>query len=369
MNEIALVPSPRSDFVEFAKSPAGKLFRKQLLRYGTYPHPGDRSKSLVIDEGTVDALVRNFANGVCDIVQVPKVDGQNRHVEDPDRNIGEVIELRKTASGMDAILDVRDPDAAPKLGKTLLGASAMMHMDYLDTRTGQKVGPTLLHAAITNRPYLTNLEPFEEIIAASADTQGEVEPVAYGEEDAGMTTKDELIAMLRDEHGIDVEELTARATSTPQFSADDFARQLVKVMGEAGVVKMAAEGAEGEGDEAITIQDVAEAVIELATEKTELETELSALRTEREADRRKAAEVEVEGLISEGKVLPKAKAVLVELALSDREKFDALIPDQPLIKMAEEGFEDHDAPGSEQLDAEITRLSGMAQEMSTGSKA
>ena len=128
----------------------------------------------------IDHLMTNFTDGVADIVQVPKVDGQNKHTEDPDRNIGEVVDLkRREDGGLDAIIDVRTADTE-KIGKTLLGASAMMHMDYTDTRTGSRMGPTLLHTAITNRPYITGLDDFQEYVAASADTSDDTEVVEFG---------------------------------------------------------------------------------------------------------------------------------------------------------------------------------------------
>lgn len=141
MDRFVIVPAPRGDgFVELSRSRQGRVFRKQILPFGKF-HYGD--SVIDVDEKLVDSLVRNFSAGVADIVQVPKVDGKNAHTEDPDRNIGEVIGLVKTSKGLYADIDARTDDA-DKLGKTLLGASAMMHLNYTDTRTGKKAGPTLL---------------------------------------------------------------------------------------------------------------------------------------------------------------------------------------------------------------------------------
>jgi predicted nucleic acid-binding protein len=358
---LAVVPSPVDEFIELGRSPVGKLYRKHILKLGEFPHPADPTRKLIIDADTIDHLMTNFADGIADIVQVPKVDSANKHSEDPDRNIGEVINLeRRKDGGLDAIIDVRTTDA-DKVGKTLLGASAMMHMNYTDTRTGERKGPTLLHTAITNRPYITGLDDFQEIVAASADTPGDTEVVEFGQEETGMTTKEELLAALKDEHGIDVEELQARADSAPQTDGEEFAKAVMSVLQEAGVVTLSNdEGDDGE-TEPITTREVAEAVIELAQEKNELVGEVKSLREEREEARAKAAEAEVDGLVKAGRILPKQRDAMVQLAQKDRETFDALLPDHALVALAqEEGIETFDQPGSEKMDSEIARLAAVA---------
>jgi hypothetical protein len=361
---LAVVPSPTDEFVELGRSPVGKLYRKHILKLGEFPHPADPKRKLVIDADTIEHLMTNFADGIADIVQVPKVDGANKHTEDPDRNIGEVVNLeRRKDGGLDAIIDVRTADA-DKVGKTLLGASAMMHMNYTDTRTGERRGPTLLHTAITNRPYITGLDDFQEIVAASADTPEDTEVVEFGQEETGMTTKEELLVALKDEHGIDVEELQARADSAPQTDGEEFAKAVMSVLQEAGVVTLSnndGDDPDNEGDETITTREVAEAVIELAQEKKELAGEVKTLREERDETRAKAAEAEVDGYVKTGRILPKQREKMVQLAQSDRETFEALLPDSPIVTLShEEGVETFDEPGSEKMDAEIARLAAVA---------
>src|SRR5204862_431120 len=68
--------------------------------------------------------------------------------------------------------------SAEDFGKTILGASAMLDLDYADVRSGQRVGPTLLHVAATNRPHLVDLEPYTDAVAASASSS-EVVMLSY----------------------------------------------------------------------------------------------------------------------------------------------------------------------------------------------
>lgn len=361
-NLLAVVPTPRSDFVEMARSPAGRLYRKHLLKLGRFPHPADPTKELVIDPEFIDAVMSNFDEGVADIVQIPKVDGSNKHTEDPDRNLGEVVRLeRRSDGGLDAIGDFRKQ--SEDVGKTLIGASAMLHMNYTDTRTGQKRGPTLLHMAITNRPYITGLDGFEEIVAASADTTGDVQPVIFAEEEAQMAelsevSQEDLIVELS-KRGVDVEELQARAQATP--SANEFATEVLTALRSAGVVQFSQPEGEADGEaEEITTRDVAEAVVELAREKSELEGTVRDLTAAAETARKEKVEAEVDGLVKDGRILPKQREAMVEIALSNREQFDALLPEDSIVAMSEQGVTTHDATADEEIGKEIDRIAALA---------
>jgi hypothetical protein len=366
---IALVPSPRGAFEQettsLARSQRGKLYRKQILKKGTYPHPADPSKPLVIDDGLIDSLVTNFNAEVCDIVQVPVADDSNRHVEDPLRNIGEVSGWEKSDDGLYGLIDVRDESAAPKLGRTLLGTSAMMHLNYTDTRSGRRVGPTLLHTLVTNRPYITGMEGYEEVVAASADTQGnEAVVFATREEDTQMPDRDELIAALRDEHQIDVEALQTQVTElSARPDPDAFGRQVLEVVKAAGAelpTKAKKDGENDDEDGEFGIRDVAEAVIELAHEHRESQTALQEMRAEREAAKQRETEREVTDLITAGRVLPSQKDAMVKLAREDRETFDAIVPANPIVDLAEHGTDTSEMPDIEEFNAEVARLSEMA---------
>lgn len=356
--QVAYVPSPRSDFVEMARTPSGRVFRKQILSYGKFAHPNIPGEKLEIDRGMGEKLVENFRNGVCDIVQVPIVDGENKHVEDPERNIGEVIDLTVEDDGVYASIDARK--RADELGKTLLGASAMMHLDYTDTRTGDHVGPTLLHTAITNRPYITNLKGFEEVIAASADTLGEEAPVILTEltedEEMGDLTKEELIDQLREKHGIDVNSLQQNP------STEELVQALSSALKEAGAVQFSqpSSGGEGSEEEDITITDVAEAVVELSQEKKTLETRFAQVEAELEVEREKAATKEVEDYVSEGRILPSQKDKMIEFARTDRPTFEALLPPKPIVDLSQIGATTHEPTTEVDVESEVDRIAAMA---------
>ena len=357
MDQIAIIPgSGTGEFVELSARPGvqpqGKLFRKQILRWGSFVHPKNKTQKIKVDRDFAEKLILNFANGACDIVQFPAVNDHNQHVEAPDRNLGEVIDLDYDEKGINAYIDVRkNPE---DIGKTILGASAMMHLDYEDSISGRKVGPTLLHVVATNRPYLTNLDPFSEVVAASADTPDEAAIWAAEDQAVELSepggddmpkTKEELIAELRDEHGIDVAALLEQQEEVAQLSA-------------LGI------GDDGE----LSVRDVAEAVIELSQTNTTLVEQVAALSAANEAMEQERATHEVDELIRAGRVLPRQRETMIRLARTDRETFDELVPDEAIVSLSEDGVTTHQSTVSDESKAEVDRLIDLAKTWKSNQK-
>ena len=356
--DLFVVPAPNGaeGFVELARTKTGRLFKKQILPEGSFVHPGDPHSKIQVNAELANKLKANFDAGYCDIVQVPVVNDANAHVEDPDRNMGEIVDVSyEKGKGVYVTLDARDKDRADKLGKTLLGASAMLHMNYTDTKTGKKVGPTLLHVAVTNRPYLTNLEEYQEIVAASADMSGEEAPVILQPaeqqeeptktqvveltvEESSPMDLNELIQKLKDDHSIDLASLQSKAELADRNEA------LVAAMSQ---VLTTATGKEEPADDKLTVEDVSKAVVELAQEKVSLASELAEVKKAQEELRLTAATAEVGELVRAGRVLPHQQEVMVRLAMSDRPTFDALVPENPIVSLTEKGVTTHDRPAEE----------------------
>lgn len=347
MDERVILPGVRDSFVELSRTKSGRLFRKQILKKGTLNYGG---RQIPVDDDLFMALTTNFKNKVCDIVQVPVAGAQNEHTEDPLRNIGEVVDLKADGDKLYAYIDARDNSAADKLGKTLLGASAMFSMDYTDTRTGTKAGPTLLHLAITNRPHVVELEDFEEVIAASAE--GNDGQVVYltatdDEEEPTMATLDALLATLKVEHGIDVPALQAQVAEAEPALA--LSAQLKGVFGQSDILKLSGENF---GD------DLVGAIGQLAEKNVALSSQLDEVVKDRKQEK---AESVVDGKIREGFITPAKREKQIELYLSNPEMFEALLPEKPVVKLSsEEGFEPADNQQAAAVDAEILRLTQSA---------
>lgn len=384
--ECFIAPSPVSDWTEVdevrlsRKTKQGRVFEKHILNFGDLIHPVTGQK-IKIDKAFADKLVSNFDNGYCDIVQVPLANDQNQHVENPGANLGEVLGIRVDESAGKVYAQVDARKHADDFGKTLLGASAFMHLNYKDTKTNNRVGPTLLHVAVTNRPYVTGLDPYQEIVAASSEYDGEpalleMSATTDQEEAAVPRTLDEILAELKADHNFDVAGLQAQIAaletkaneSTAALSAaqeelaakpdlDELVDKVRTALSGTGVVEETKLSA---GD--VTTDDLVSAIATVAQDNVKLTS------ANEENDKRIAAlerrhvEGEIDGYISEGKILPAKREVFLTMALSNREMFEQILPDEPLIKLGNElgSGPSAEAHQTQELDveAEIARLTG-----------
>jgi hypothetical protein len=332
----------------------GKLFEKHILNTGDLLHPKTGQK-IRIDDAFVATMQANFAKGYCDIVQVPLANDRNEHVENPGANIGEVVGIRQRGTKVYALIDARDDDAAKKLGKTYLGASAFLSTNYTDSATNAKVGPTLLHVAVTNRPYVTGLDDYQEVLAASADSDGEVVVLTVAPEDTVPLTREELLAKLRDEHGIDVAALQVAASAAPlQPDTAALTSAVIDGLKAGGYVQASADASQ------VNLSDVTAAVLELANDNRGLRSEVDTLKLS-------AAATEVDGYIGAGRLLPKTREVAIQMALSNREGLDAILApeDTPYVRLGrQQGVSGPDGEQRQErdIDAELARLTAQHSE-------
>jgi hypothetical protein len=356
MGEVLVVPSPAGGYVELAGrvDPHAReqypRFRKHILNLGTLKYEGNEYR---LDDNWYARLKDNFTSGVS-MCQVPLANDSNKHSEDPLRNTGEIVGLEREGNKVYTVVEIREPEVARKLrNKTIMGASAFLAMDYRDTRSGKKVGPALLHHCLTNRPYVLDLEPYEEVIAASADMDGD--QVIILSEGAMPQTKEELIAALRELHGVDVEALQQRASAPDQAALTAALTEALRGTG----IQLSA-GQEG----SISLSDITGSIVELAARNTALTEDVAKLRLSN-------ATAEVEALIGAGRLLPKTREVAIELALTNREQLDAITApaNAPYVKLgaqagrpAPDGEEKHE----QDIDGELARLTAEHPDLFTG---
>jgi len=360
-----LTPGVKADgYLALGRSKSGTLFRKQILKAGDLIHPTTKQK-IAIDADFRSKLARNFEDGVCDIVQVPLANDANEHVEDPDRNIGEVIGIDANDDGVWVTIDARSEGAAEKLGSTYLGASAMLALDYTDTQTGEQVGPTLLHVAVTNRPYVTGLEGFEQILAATSDGVPDEDMVLLTEsesEEGDQPMDLEALKALAEEHGIDLSELSQapeasdEQLATLQASVDELAAAKTKE------ILSAALGEKAEGEEPAVPEGVDAEVAAILSAHTEQVAKLSASVESLVGD---AVANEVDDYIKAGRLLPAKRDDYIALANKDMDTFRSIVPDTPIVALSKEkgaDIPDGDLTSKtlseEERSAEIARLTG-----------
>jgi hypothetical protein len=330
-----------------SRGATGAVFRKHVLNLGPLHYQG---KTYNLDDQWYGQLERNFNNGVS-MVQAPVANDSNKHSEDPLRNGGEVIGIERDGKKVYTVIDVRDPDVLKGLrNKTIMGASAMLSMNYEDSRNGQKVGPALLHHCFTNRPHVLDLDPYEEIVAAtatSADMDFDSPIVLTPEEAVPEPTKEELLAQLKERFGVDVPALELAASAKSDITA------ITDALKNSGVLALT-------GGDQLSQSDVVGAIVELNAKNQQLSDDVAKLT-------RKDAERTVDGYIGAGRLLPKTRERAVkEILLSGPEALEDWVApvNEPFIKMnAQEGLSgdgDGAAKHDFDIDAEVSRLGDMS---------
>lgn len=342
--DLLVAPSLRGDsFVELAKSQQGTLFRKHILSKGSFLHP--HTKAVInLDDKFFNKMIDNFKNEVCDIVQVPVADKDNNHTNDPDRNVGEVVGLELENDKLYAIIDARKNIS--DFGKTYLGASAMFSQDYENTKTGERVGPTLVHTVVTNHPYISGLEGFEEMVAATNSGNGS-NTVFLTVQESKMGLP-ELLAELKTDHNIDVEDLQSRVSEAE--SAVSLSNKLQTAFVSSGVLKLS-NGSEVSSD------DLIGAVAQVATDNVALSAQVRELVADRAA-------LEVDGLVRTGFILPAQRDTMLDVKLTNPDLFARLLPAAPLVKLShEDGITPPDASKEEDIAIALSHALEVAQGM------
>lgn len=373
-HNIAFIPAPQGDgFVELSAAATaaqpkaqGRVFRKQILKFGDLRYKNGQKYK--IDEAFADALIENFASSG-EIVHVPKAGSRNEHNDDPDRNIGEVIGMTKTDKGIYVDIDARTDDA-DKIGKTLLGVSALLDLNHENRETGERMGPTLLHACVTNRPYVTNLDPFQELVGLSVDILPENEVIVLTDDETEETemalTKEELFEALKTEHKIDVVALSAEVEELRPMKDEV---ESLRPKADAYVTLSSAVASTFSEDEGVLALSATDATVEeYVTSVTNAHDQIVSLSAEVETQKQdaldKEAVADVDKLVLTGFILPAKKEAAVKLRKADKDLFEEMLPENPIIKLSvEEGDTPVELPGKTYQE-EIDRIMGLSDNLS-----
>ena len=225
----------------------GNKFRKQVLKFGKWFHWDADGGVLNITDEVVDNIVKNFKKSVIEHVYVPLT-----HTSDPIKNAGEVVELQKTDSGLDAIVEIKDETIAEKIKKGLIRCvSASLDPNYRVKTSNKFVGPTLLHAALVSEPFIKGMGSFV--------------PLSDGFEGRNVIQLEDeepnFFAVMKA-----VKE-TLEKMDGKVISSDVFAEEIAKLRTDIGVVKQVEE--ENKIDEEIVEENKEEEIVEEIEEEIE----------------------------------------------------------------------------------------------------
>lgn len=141
----------------------GKRFLKQIVKFGKWVDPHNRSNKMNLDRAWAEKVAANFKNKTVGRIPVPM-----GHPSNPAdlalMNKGELVNLEVRDDGLYGELDIRDQAAAKSIEDDLVwDVSVSFDPNYLDKKAGKEVGPALLHVGLLTDPYLKGMAPFQAL--------------------------------------------------------------------------------------------------------------------------------------------------------------------------------------------------------------
>lgn len=303
---------------------AGTVYRKQIVKFGKWVNPLMPIEFMELDEEWAKKVKKNFDSGV-----IPRVPVPLDHTDATEANTGELIKLEIVpGDGMYGYLDIRRPNVVEDIDNGLIfDVSISFDNDYIDTKDGKHHGPTLLHVALVNNPYLKGMPEFEAAeVGSYSESWGKLQTML-------SLPKSDSVIMLSESK---VKELSTMETATVKNDKEYAVEITVKNEDGEEVKKTLAAGEETEvpkdQSEAVLTQ-ISEAVDPDAEEEKDDDDEgeededddknkggdLSEAERKELADlRKKQALSEVESqyntLLSQNKIVPAQKEAFMKLS-------------------------------------------------------
>lgn len=163
MNTIYQLPVDDTNSSVVELGDGGRRYRKQLVKFGAWVNPNDKSKKMVLDKAWAEKLLANFKSGVLN--RVPVVEGHPQNsAELVTRTRGGLQAMSIEADGVYGDIEIKAPETAKNIdGDLIYDVSVSFDPDYVDKATGTNVGPALLHVGLVNDPYLKGMTPFQAL--------------------------------------------------------------------------------------------------------------------------------------------------------------------------------------------------------------
>ena len=359
---------------QFTKKKGIKLWRKQILRFGSWKHPDNSEIEFEITPSVVKQIIANFVSGVP--TEAPVV---LTHSDNPKDKTGNIKSFIETPEGLDAVFSCDDEvinDRIEKKADSIPGVSCWLDLNYKDKETGDELGAVVKHVALVNHPYIEGMSGFSAVLSGYKDSDpAEYLPLVKREKETNEgrdsmpeSTKEELVKQLKEKHNVDVaallsgnEELT---TLHDRIDKGELVDKNAVSLGEDLLkqVKEKLQLSEKDPVDAISlIKKLLEKVVLLSSVETRLAD------TEKTLSEMKA-EKEVNTLLSEGRIFPVEKDAFLSMFKKSPELFSEVAKARrsmvsKLIVLGEQGVSVNESIGEKEKPAEVlARMEKMAKD-------
>lgn len=186
-DEAAFVITPLNDEspVELNESASdGKVrFWKQLLPYRKFTYNKDGVKATVnVTKSFAKKIVSNFGKApeMCQLIMA--TEGPH-HSDGPGNTAGEIEKIEARKDGIYGLCAVMEDKAQILKAFPKMGVSVGLNTNYVRRNDGKKFGPIIFHGAVTPRPYLHGMKPWQLVLSDAIDPE-EVINLSEGEYEA-----------------------------------------------------------------------------------------------------------------------------------------------------------------------------------------
>lgn len=239
-----------------ALSGSKSLFKKQLIRFGEWIDPIWPDEVMRIDRVFLEQILKNYKAGIPGRIPVPLT-----HTDNPEKNSGEIVDLMiegdgtSIEDGLYGIMEIRREETADDIRNELIfDVSISFSNNYVDTENGAQYGPTLLHVALVNNPYIKKMggftslsEELEKFFGKGVEVRSLSETATSKEIKMAKVTNDREFAV-KVRHIVDgKEQETELAPGAELELSEEQVEAVTKQLSEAEAPK--AEGGEGDAGE------------------------------------------------------------------------------------------------------------------------
>lgn len=322
----------------------GKTSRVQILRVGAWDHPSYGHFN--VEDNDLATFKENFDKQIRR--QDIAVDFEH-FSDDPGGAAGWVKDLEIKNHALYALIEWTKRGMAALKDKLFRYFSPEFDFEYSDPETGMEYKDVLIGGALTNRPFIKDMEPV--VLSENIKLKTKWEEVKSDKKNIQALPKDirdnaKEVLNLNEGVKMDKEELLKKQQENPDSLSDEEKKFLEENKEEPKKEEPKEEPMEEEKKEEEQPKESAELsekVAKLTEENKKLrEMAEKGVAADKELKKMKMSE-KIDGLAKEGKILPKQKDKMIEFALGLSEeqskKFDEIMSEsEKVISFSEKGF-------------------------------
>lgn len=352
-----------------------KFYRKQILKFGTWRHPKDRSIEFEITPEVAQQVANNFMAGIP--VEAPIV---LTHTDNPREKVGAIKKFEAAADGLYGWFSVADEKMNENIASSekAPGVSCWLDMDYMDKQTNKSVGAVVKHVALVNHPYIEGLGGYEAVSLSEGKESEKFVPLVMSEKKnvlggSDMPKLTEILASLKKEHKIDVVQLQddLKILNKQVEDGELIKKSDVPVLSEELLknIKVKLELSEDTSVEDTIKQFTSkfEEVLKLSDGKDKDKSELEELKKKNAATQLEMTEMKADAalkiLVDATKILPAEVETLKKLYIKDEATFTELMKTRtaPLLELAEKGLKSDETPSAETKEKEAAYIKAQVE--------